>query len=102
MLFRSEPFRSGQLRDALTALLGNGDGAWAAAVRAAVLLGEKTRERAELLEALRVEHVGRAARDGIRRALVETLMHGNRVELVRTLDETLLGLRPRPATVLAA
>ena len=29
-------------------------------------------------------------------------MHGNRAELVRTLDETLLGLRPRPATVLAA
>jgi hypothetical protein len=29
-------------------------------------------------------------------------MHGNRIELVRTLDATLLGLRPRPASVLAA
>jgi hypothetical protein len=101
-LFAEEPFRSAQLRDALTALLGNGDGAWAAAVRAAVLLGEKTEERAHLLEALRAEHVGAAARDAIRRALVEALVHGNRVELVRALDQTLLGLRPRPATVLAA
>ena len=101
-LFAEEPFRSGQLHDALTALLGAGDGAWAAAVRAAVLIGENTKERAELLEALRVEHVGRAACDAIRRALVEALMHGDRVELVRTLDETLLGLRSRPATVLAA
>ena len=101
-LFADEPFRSAQLRDALTALLGGGDGAWAAAVRAAVLLGEKTKERAELLEALRAEQAGRAAHDAVRRALVETLMHGNRVGLVRTLDETLLGLRPRPASVLAA
>jgi hypothetical protein len=101
-LFAEEPFRSGQLHDALTALLGNGDGAWAAAVRAAVLLGEKTEERVELLEALRAEHVGRAARDGIRRALVEALMHGNRAALVGTLDQTLLGLRPRPASVIAA
>jgi hypothetical protein len=30
------------------------------------------------------------------------VLHGNRAELVRSLDETLLGLRPRPATVLAA
>jgi hypothetical protein len=101
-LFADEPFRSGQLRDALTALLGGDDGAWAAAVRAAVLLGEKTQERAELLEALRAEHVGRVARDAIRRALVEALVHGNRAELVRTLDQTLLGLRPRPASVIAA
>ncbi len=101
-LFAEEPFRSGQLHDALTALLGNGDGGWAAAVRAAVLLCDKTKERADLLEALRAEHAGRAARDVIRRALVEALMHGNRVELVRALDQTLLGLRPRPATVLAA
>ena len=40
--------------------------------------------------------------DAVRRALVETLLHGGRVELVRTLDETLLGLRPRPATHVAA
>ncbi len=101
-LFAEEPFRSAQLHDALTALLGAGDGAWAASVRAAVLLGEKTKERTELLEALRAEHAGRAARDAIRRALVEALVHGSRAELVRTLDQTLLGVRPRPATVVAA
>jgi hypothetical protein len=101
-LFSEEPFRSGQVRDALTALLGAGDGAWAAAMRAAVLLGEKTKERGELLEQLRAEQLGRVARDAVRRALLETLLHGSRGELVRTLDETLLGLRPRPATVLAA
>jgi hypothetical protein len=101
-LFADEPFRSAQLHDALTALLGAGDGAWAAAVRAAVLLGEKTKERAELFDALRAERAGRAACDAIRRALVETLLHGSRPALVQTLDETLLGLRPRPATVLAA
>jgi hypothetical protein len=67
-----------------------------------VLLGEKTKERAELLDRLREERLTRAARDAVRRALVETLLHGNRRELVRTLDETLLGLRPRPATYLAA
>ena len=101
-LFSDEPFRSGQVRDALDALLGGGDGVWAASMRAAVLLGDKTKERAELLGALRAERVGSAARDAVRRMLVETLLHGNRVELVGTLDDTLLGLRPRPATSLAA
>jgi hypothetical protein len=101
-LFADEPFRSGQVRDALTALLGSGDGAWAASMRAAVLLREKTADRHELLQALRADRPGSAARDAVRRALVETLMHGSRVELVLALDETLLGLRPRPATVLAA
>jgi hypothetical protein len=100
--FSDEPFRSAQLRDALTALLGGGDGAWAAAVRAAVLLGEKTSERAELFEELRAPELRRAGRDAVRRALVEALLHGNRVDLVHTLDETLLGLRPRPAVHLAA
>jgi hypothetical protein len=101
-LFAEEPFRSAQVRDALTALLGAGDGAWAAALRAAVLLGEKTTERAELLDGLRSERMSRAGRDAVRRALVESLLHGNRSELARTLDETLLGLRPRPALFLAA
>jgi hypothetical protein len=101
-LFAEEPFRSGQLRDALTALLGNGDGAWAAALRAAVLLGEKSKDRAALLDDLRAERPGSAARDAVRRALVESLLHGSRAELVRSLDETLLGLRPRPVTALAA
>ena len=101
-LFADEPFRSAQVRDALAALLGGADGAWAAAMRASVLLGESTKDRAGLLESLRAERAGAAARDALRRALVETLLYGNREELVRTLDETLLGLRPRPARALAA
>jgi hypothetical protein len=101
-LFAEEPFRSGQVHDALDALLGGGDGPWAAALRAAVLLGEKGKARAELLETLRAERAGQRARDAVRRALVETLLHGDREGLVHALDETLLGLRPRPATVLAA
>jgi hypothetical protein len=101
-LFAGEPFRSGQVRDALTALLGGDEGPWAAALRAAVLLGEKTQDRMALLDELRAERAGRGARDAVRRVLVEALLHGNRIELMRTLDETLLGLRPRPATVLAA
>src|SRR5207342_3168342 len=45
-LFSAEPFRSEQLRETLSALLGGADGLWAATVRAAVLLGETGRERA--------------------------------------------------------
>jgi hypothetical protein len=101
-LFAEEPFRSGQVHDALTALFGGEDGPWAAAMRSAVLLGESAKARAGLLEELRADHAGRGARDALRRALVETLLYGNRLELVRSLDETLLGLRPRPATALAA
>jgi hypothetical protein len=36
----------------------------------------------------------------VRRALVETLRHGDRAGLVEALDETMLGLRPRPSSVL--
>jgi hypothetical protein len=101
-LFADDPFRTGQVRDALTALFGGDDGLWAASMRTAVLLGEATKDRADLLEALRAERANRVVRDALRRALVETLLYGNRAELVATLDETLLGLRPRPATALAA
>jgi hypothetical protein len=34
--------------------------------------------------------------DVVRRALVDTLLHGDRTELVASLDESILGLRPRP------
>jgi hypothetical protein len=101
-LFADEPFRSGQVRDALTALLGSDDGWWAAAMRIAVLLGESTQARSDLLEALRAEQVRSGVRDALRRALVETLLYGNRPELIKSLDETLLGLRPRPVTAVAA
>jgi hypothetical protein len=105
-LFQEEPFRSEQLRAALDALLGGGDGLWAAALRAAVLLGETAREREALLSALR-DLAGRrttnkTAVDAVRRALAETLQHGNRRELVSALDESLLGVRPRPVGYPAA
>src|SRR6185312_1675338 len=101
-LFADEPFRSGQVRDALAALFGGDDGGWAASMRTAVLLGDTSKARVELLGDLRAERAGRGVRDALRRALVETLLYGNRPELIRSLDETLLGLRPRPATAVAA
>ncbi len=99
-LFSEEPFRSAQVREAITCLLGGEGGAWAAGMRAAVLLAEKTQERSELAVGLRAERLDRSARDVVRRALVEVLQHGNRPQLVEALDETLLGLRPRPQSVL--
>jgi len=105
-LFADEPFRSEQLREALAALLGGPDGLWAAAVRAAVLLGETGRDRADQLERLRGlargETAGRSAGDAVRRAVVETLAHGDRLALVAALDDAMLGLRPRPAGYFAA
>jgi hypothetical protein len=99
-LFSDEPFRSAQVREALGCLLGADDGAWAAAMRASVLLAEKGQERSDVVTSLRAERIDRTGRDVVRRALVETLLHGSRAELVGALDETLLGLRPRPQSVL--
>jgi hypothetical protein len=99
-LFSDEPFRSAQVRESLTCLLGGDGGLWAAAMRTAVLLGDKNRERTDLLDALRAERLGGDARDAVRRTLVETLLHGDRAQLVVALDDTLLGLRPRPSSVL--
>jgi hypothetical protein len=100
-LFQTDPFRSEQLREALAALLGGADGLWAAAVRTSLLLGEHGADRGELLACLRAlaggEPADRRAADAVRRALVEALLHGDRASLVGTLDEALLGLRPRPA-----
>ena len=105
-LFASEPFRSEQLRESLTALLGGADGLWAATVRGALLLGETARDRADQLERLRALSAGEPAMpstlDVVRRALVETLLHGDRPALVSALDESLLGLRARPAGFLTA
>lgn len=95
-LFAEEPFRSAQVREALTCLLGADGGAWGASMRAAVLLCERAAERADLAGALREERMGRDARDAVRRALVETLLHGNRLALGATLDDALLGVAPRP------
>ena len=87
-------------------MLGGTDGLWAATVRAAVLLGETGRERAEELERLRSlgrgEPAAAAAAEAVRKAVVETLVHGDRAALVASLDEALIGARPRPAGYFAA
>jgi hypothetical protein len=105
-LFHEGPLRSDELREALEALFGCDEGAWAAAMRTAVLLGETARERSELLTAFRAlldgDGPGARAEDAVRRALVETLLHPDRAELVLALDEALLGLRPRPQVTTAA
>jgi hypothetical protein len=93
-LFQADLFQAEQLRESLAALLGNGDGLWAACLRAALLLGESPDERGGLHRRL----VGASPPpDAVRRALVEVVMHGDRAALVASLDESLLGLRPRPA-----
>jgi hypothetical protein len=101
-LFQDGQFRAEQLRSALEALLGTDDGAWAAALRTAVLLGETGRERGTTLATLRGLGEGTAtddAADLVRRALVETLVRGERLKLVAELDESLLGLRPKPSSL---
>src|SRR5205085_10510064 len=52
-LFAAEPYRSEQLRESLSALLGRGDGLWAAAARLAVLVGDNPSERGEVFARLR-------------------------------------------------
>jgi hypothetical protein len=105
-LFHEGPMRADELREALEALLGCDEGAWAAAMRASVLLGETSRDRSELLATFRAllggDGPGSRAEDAVRRALVETLLHDSRAELVQELDEALIGLRPRPQLTAAA
>jgi hypothetical protein len=105
-LFHDGSLRADELREALEALFGCDEGPWAAAMRTAVLLGETARERSELVTAFRAlldgDGPGARAEDAVRRALVETLLHGDREELVWSLDEALLGVRPRPQVTTAA
>jgi hypothetical protein len=56
------------------------------------LLGETPRSRAELQERLS----GDPDPDVVRRALVETILHGDRAALVETLNQSILGLREPP------
>ena len=90
--FQDGPFQAEQLRESLSALLGGNDGLWAAAVRGALLLGDNPRSRADLQERLS----GDPDPDVVRRALVEAVLHGDRNALLKTLDESVLGLRPAP------
>jgi hypothetical protein len=105
-LFESEPLHSERLREALTALLGGVDGLWAAAMRASMLLGETSNDRADLIDGLRRlaggERAGRETADTMRRAIVEVALNDDRPRLLTALDDALLGLRPRPAGYLAA
>ncbi len=93
-LFQSDPFRAEQLRQALDAALGDGQGTWAAGMRAAALLGETADERADLAERFR-----EPTPDLIRRLLVAMLLHGDRAALLRELDGALLGMRAGTARV---
>jgi hypothetical protein len=98
--------RADELREALVTLLGGDDGSWAAAMRAAVLVGETPRRREELAAVLRRlvdgDGAGAGAEDAVRRALVEVLMARSRDELIAGLDASLLGLRPHPQLTAAA
>src|SRR6185437_13104592 len=85
-LFQDDPFRGEQLRQALDSALGDGEGSWAAAMRAAALLGETAEERADLVERFRTP-----TPDLVRRLLVAVLLHGDRARLLRELDGALLG-----------
>jgi hypothetical protein len=99
-LFQADPFASEQLRSSLAAVLGAGEGLFAASLRAAALLGETPRDRLDVLERLRLLARGDAASatgDLVRRTLVQVLEDGDRAKLVDALDESLLGLRPKPA-----
>jgi hypothetical protein len=87
-LFQDDPFRGEQLKHALDAALGNGEGLWAAGMRAGALLGETAEERADLVERFRTP-----TPDLVRRLLVAVLLHGDRGTLLRELDGALLGLR---------
>jgi hypothetical protein len=89
-LFQDDPFRGEQLRHALDAALGDGDGTWAAAMRAAALLKETD-----------ADQFRRPTSDLVRRTLVAILEHGDRAALLRELDAKLLGSRDRSASPVA-
>ena len=100
-LFQAEPFRSEQLREALWQLLGGGEEAASAVLRTALLLGETGPARLQLLGRLRALAAGdiadETAASAVRRALVEAILHGDRLVLVQSLDAALLGAGERPA-----
>ena len=77
-LFQDDPFRGEQLKHALDAALGDGQGLYAAGMRAAALLGETAEERADL-----VERFHAPTPDLVRRLLLAVLLHGNRAALLQ-------------------
>ena len=99
-LFQQEPFRSEQIRATFVAILGE---TWP--LRAAVLLEPEPTERAvfhaDLIGLAGGEACAPALADAARCVLVATLQHGDRLSLLRELDEALLGVRDRRALRLA-
>ena len=100
-LFQSEPFRSEQIRTALTSLLGE---TWP--MRCCVLLAEDARSREELYGELTALAAGDAATaatvDAARRAVVAVVRSRDRDRLAHQLDRELLGLdRPQAAHAIA-
>ncbi len=91
-LFQTDPFRTEQLRHALDGALGEGDGAWAAVMRGAALLGSTAAEKGALVQKLR-----QPTCDLVRQLLVAVLTDDDRRALVRELDDVLLGSPARPA-----
>jgi len=90
-LFQQEPFRGEQLRAAMAALLGE---TWP--LRGALLLeadpGVRERLHTDLARLADRDEPTSPAVDAVRRALVQTLRHGDRADLVRDLDRALLGI----------
>jgi hypothetical protein len=95
-LFQSEPFRSEQIRTALTSLLGE---TWP--MRCCVLLADDARSREELYGELTALAGGDAATaatvDAARRAVVAVVCSRDRDRLAHELDRELLGLGRRQA-----
>jgi hypothetical protein len=95
-LFQSEPFRSEQIRAALTSLLGE---TWP--MRCCVLLAEDARSREVLYGELTAlaggESANPASVDAARRAVVAVVCARDRERLAHELDRELLGLGRSPA-----
>jgi hypothetical protein len=95
-LFQAEPFRSEQIRAALTSLLGE---TWP--MRCCVLLADDSRAREELYADVTALAAGDAATpatvDATRRAVVAVLRSRDRHLLAHELDRELLGLGRGPA-----
>jgi hypothetical protein len=90
-LFQHEPFRSEQLRGALSALFGS---TWP--LRVAVLLEDEPERREALYRDLELldtgNEAGTTAREAVRRSLVVVLRDEDRSALATRLDRALLGL----------
>ena len=76
-------------------LFGHGDGAWAASLRAAVLLGESPEERGRLLE-LHEDRLARRPTSSVARSSRSSCT-ATAPGCSRSLDESLVGLAPPPA-----